>query len=241
VRAPLTFLYAFLTAPLNLLRTMPKLTPTHPPTLLGALFLIHYANRAVLSPLRTPSRTKTGIIVTLAGVFFNIVNGTLIGAYLSSGQAARYLSTAWSNPTFYVGIALWALGFVGNIVHDEILFDIRRDATRKRKEAEAAGKKEGTDSTPQKGEYYGIPHGYLYSLISYPNYFCEWLEWLGFALAASPLPPSLNEFTRASPPWLFFAAEVFVMLPRAYRGHLWYLKKFPDYPKNRKAVIPYIF
>ncbi|MHA1855496.1 MAG: hypothetical protein ACTSWX_09125 [Promethearchaeota archaeon] len=31
------------------------------------------------------------------------------------------------------------------------------------------------------------------------------------------------------------------MVPRAYSHHHWYLEKFPEYPKNRKAIFPYIF
>ena len=72
------------------------------------------------------------------------------------------------------------------------------------------------------GEHYAVPHGLLYRYISYPNYFCEWLEWIGFALAAAPLPSftSLGAvIATVSPPWLFFANEIWLMLPRAYTGH----------------------
>ena len=93
---------------------------------------------------------------------------------------------------------------------------------------------------PKKQEHYAIPHGYLYSLISYPNYFCEWLEWLGFALAAAPVP-SLTSLSTFEAPWVFLLAEVMTMFPRAYRGHQWYHNRFPDYPKERKAVIPFLF
>ena len=84
----------------------------------------------------------------------------------------------------------------------------------------------------------------MYKYISYPNYFCEWMEWLGFALAASPLPSfeSWAAFLATiTPPFLFFLAEVVTMMPRAVRGHQWYHTKFPNYPKERKAVIPFIF
>ena len=125
---------------------------------------------------------------------------------------------------------------MGNLLHDEVLFNIRRRALRRKAEAKEKGEE---DTQP----HYGIPYGYLYRWISYPNYFSEWVEWAGFALAAAPLPTlsqGLTGFMTAAPPWLFFFAEFCVMLPRAYRGHQWYHSKFPDYPKERKAVIPFL-
>ena len=31
------------------------------------------------------------------------------------------------------------------------------------------------------------------------------------------------------------------LAPRAWSHHKWYRKKFPDYPKQRRAVIPFIW
>jgi len=162
-----------------------------------------------------------------------MANGALMGTYLTSPAATAFLAGALSRPTFWAGILLWAVGFAGNILHDEVLLNIRRSAKAKGKRNEnQVGK-----------EHYAIPRGYLYRYISYPNYFCEWLEWLGFALAAAPfpavIPPSAIVQT-IQPPWLFLWSEVLFMIPRAYRGHRWYLDNFPEYPKERKAVVPFI-
>ena len=230
-------------------------------TVLAVCYLLHYANRALLSPLRTPSRSKTHVIVPMAGVFFNVINGSLMGSFLSSPYARIYhQSQARPRYSFYIGMGLWALGLIGNIWHDEILLNIRRKARSKGK---------GKENGAAKGEHYAIPQGGLYSLISYPNYFCEWVEWFGFALAASPFPfelTALNPSTLLaslldpqtyirvietpgqqfapdlSPPWIFLFSEVLLMLPRAYRGHQWYHKTFgASYPQNRKAAIPFLF
>ncbi|KIM82634.1 hypothetical protein PILCRDRAFT_7975, partial [Piloderma croceum F 1598] len=93
--------------------------------------------------------------------------------------------------------------------------------------------------------HYAIPHGYLYKYISYPNYLCEWLEWLGFALAAAPLPYPLNPSSpptiAIAPPWIFFLGEVLLMAPRALKGHRWYKEKFGErYPRERRAVVPFL-
>lgn len=207
---------------------------------LVGLFLIHYTNRGLISPLRTPSRSKSHIIVPILGGVFNIVNGTLLGTYLRSAPTLAFLADAFTRPRFWLGTAIWALGFTGNILHDEILLNIRRDAKAKGK-AKAKSDDDVPDKRPK--EHYGIPYGYLYTLVSYPNYFCEWVEWFGFALAAAPIPSvtSLDALVASiQPPWIFFVSGIFVLLPRAYRGHRWYLKKFPDYPKDRKAVVPYV-
>ncbi|KAJ7028711.1 hypothetical protein C8F04DRAFT_1118437 [Mycena alexandri] len=209
-----------------------------PSSLLVGAYLIHYLNRALASPLRTPSRSKSHIIVPLFAVVFNTFNGSLLGSFLSSPSAPQ--PSAFCAPQ----LLDW---------HDSILLNIRRHAKTKGKAKEAG--------TTSPGEHYAIPHGLLYRYISYPNYFCEWVEWLGFAIAADPRlmyaiargswslptwstlihgPPSAF-LPLLSPAWIFLASEIILMYPRAYRGHLWYLNKFGDnYPKERKIVIPFL-
>ena len=76
---------------------------------------------------------------------------------------------------------------------------------------------------------YKIPRGWLFDFISCPNYFGEILEWLGFAVIAWNLP-ALS----------FFVWTVANLLPRALSNHKWYLENFKDYPKERKALIPFV-
>lgn len=76
---------------------------------------------------------------------------------------------------------------------------------------------------------YKIPKGGLYRWISVPNYFGEIIEWAGLALA-SCTPAALSFL-------LFTIANLF---PRALAHHKWYRKNFDDYPKERKAIIPFI-
>ncbi len=76
---------------------------------------------------------------------------------------------------------------------------------------------------------YKIPKGFLFNYISCPNHFGEIVEWIGFALMT------------LSPAALSFAVWTFANLaPRAIHHHQWYLKTFSDYPKNRKAFIPFV-
>ncbi len=76
---------------------------------------------------------------------------------------------------------------------------------------------------------YKIPQGGFFSFLSCPNLFGEILEWTGFAIMCWSFPAAT------------FALWTFANLaPRAVAHHKWYLKKFEDYPKHRKAVIPFI-
>ena len=76
---------------------------------------------------------------------------------------------------------------------------------------------------------YIIPQGGMYKYISCPNYFGEMIEWLGFSI-----------MTLSFPALIFFIWTFANLFPRALATHNWYHKSFDDYPKNRKAVIPFI-
>ncbi|XP_062866107.1 3-oxo-5-alpha-steroid 4-dehydrogenase 2a [Trichomycterus rosablanca] len=76
---------------------------------------------------------------------------------------------------------------------------------------------------------YKIPKGGMFELVSGANFFGEILEWWGYALATWTLPA----FAFA----LFTACSIG---PRALHHHRYYLKNFDDYPKTRKAVIPFL-
>lgn len=278
IPSPLTFLATLALHPFSRIPFQAPVPSNNfyltPQALLAACFLTHYANRALISPLRSPSRSSSHPMVVLSAFVFNIPNGFMMAAYLSATSTTSYLSDAFSTPRFWLGIAMWLVGFAGNIIHDEILYNLRRKASAKGK-----GKEEDRSPTedpegttkPKQTHHYSIPHDLLYKYISYPNYFCEWVEWLGFALAASPGPswPLLKSLGPAAwtvvaqslikgdlktvggvlgpfadsvnAPWAFLLAEVFLMLPRAMRGHWWYHEKFGEsYPKERKAVIPFL-
>ena len=77
---------------------------------------------------------------------------------------------------------------------------------------------------------YKIPRGGFFRWVSAPNYLGELLEWLGGAIATWSLAGlSFCVYTAAN------------LAPRALTNHRWYLAKFDDYPKKRRALIPFIF
>lgn len=76
---------------------------------------------------------------------------------------------------------------------------------------------------------YKIPEGKLFHYVSCPNLMGEIIEWCGFAILTWSLPGLA-----------FFIWTFCNLVPRAISHHKWYNEKFENYPKNRKAVIPYV-
>ena len=84
------------------------------------------------------------------------------------------------------------------------------------------------EKTRRQGIYF-IPNSFLFNYISCPNYFGEMIEWFGFAIAS-----------RNSSAFLFTISTFANLFPRALSHNKWYREKFKEYPKNIKAIIPYI-
>ena len=76
---------------------------------------------------------------------------------------------------------------------------------------------------------YFVPKGGLFKYISCPNFFGEILEWFGFALM------TFNIGTLS-----FFIWTCCNLIPRALAHHTWYKNKFNRYPKERKAILPFL-
>jgi 3-oxo-5-alpha-steroid 4-dehydrogenase 1 len=79
---------------------------------------------------------------------------------------------------------------------------------------------------PEESGYQVTNLGF-YRWVSCPNYLGEVMIWLGWALATW------------SPAGLAFAVWTMANLaPRARAHHKWYRENFPDYPPERKALLP---
>ncbi|XP_028820437.1 3-oxo-5-alpha-steroid 4-dehydrogenase 1 [Denticeps clupeoides] len=77
---------------------------------------------------------------------------------------------------------------------------------------------------------YRIPAGGVFEYISGANFFGEMIEWAGFALAAHSVHSAA-----------FAVFTVIVLSSRALAHHRWYKEKFEDYPKSRKALVPFLY
>ncbi|ETW48447.1 hypothetical protein PFUGPA_01673 [Plasmodium falciparum Palo Alto/Uganda] len=75
----------------------------------------------------------------------------------------------------------------------------------------------------------GIPHGYGFNHISCANYFYESLIWIIFSLITNTLTGYVFSFVATTQMTIW-----------ALKKHKNYKREFPNYPRNRKAIFPYI-
>ncbi|MEM1414475.1 MAG: 3-oxo-5-alpha-steroid 4-dehydrogenase [Myxococcota bacterium] len=76
---------------------------------------------------------------------------------------------------------------------------------------------------------YAIPHGGAFRWVSCPHYLGELLAWSGLALATW------------CPGGLFvLAVSAANLVPRALAIHRWYRDEMPEYPKERRALVPFV-
>ncbi|KHN94777.1 DUF455 domain protein [Metarhizium album ARSEF 1941] len=226
------------TTVLYLMRTLPPIygiddLPWQNRVLAG-LFVIHYIYRAVIFPLIQPSMSPIHVLVALMAAGFQVLNGISIGAWLAAYGPVT--EDAWvrqcSVAQFCAGIAIFYLGLAANFFHDEELREIRRNERRRRhqKQQQQPAKGAADRARVSVEKHYQIPQAGLFKYMLYAHYFCEWVEWFGFLVAAG---------WGCVPAWTFLVNEVFAMLPRAVKGKRWYLEKFgAEKVGKRWAVVP---
>ena len=185
------------------------------PLLLAGLWTFHYLNRGLLFPLRmrvpAGQRGTFGLSVVASGWVVTSLHGYLHGAFFAGLGA--HLTPAWlSDPRFVGGLAVYAAGFALNAHSDAILRALRRP------EEVARGER-----------VYRIPRGGGFRWVSNPSYLGELVLWGGFALATWSLAGVF-----------IFAISAANLVPRALATHRWYRARFPDYPPERRALVPYL-
>ena len=74
-----------------------------------------------------------------------------------------------------------------------------------------------------------IPNGWGFGFVSCANYFWESLCWITFSLTTQVLGA-----------YLFTAVSFGQMTIWALKKHKRYKEDFPDYPKGRKSIVPFI-
>lgn len=75
-----------------------------------------------------------------------------------------------------------------------------------------------------------IPYGWGFGLVSSANYFWEAMAWIVFCVQAQVLGG-----------YVYLAASVYQMAAWAIKKHKRYKEEFPNYPRNRKAMFPFLF
>lgn len=123
------------------------------------------------------------------------------------------LYTAPCSCVSYIGVAIFALCELGNLSIHLALRDLRPPGTKERRIPVVTSN----------------PFTTLFDYVSCPNYFYEFGSWVGFTVMTATLPAALFTF-----------AGMYQMSIWALGKHRNYKKEFSNYPKQRKAIIPFI-
>jgi hypothetical protein len=138
---------------------------SRPALIMALLFTAHYLNRALVFPFRLRTRGKRmPVVIMLAAVGFNLVNGTMLGWQLAWRGA--YPPSWLTDPRFGLGLGAFVAGLAINWWADRRLIGLRKPG--------------------ESG--YRIPRGGLFELVSCPNHLGEIIEWAGFAVLTWSLP-----------------------------------------------------
>ena len=118
--------------------------------------------------------------------------------------------TAFIAAGFLVGLVVYLCGFALLVNSESIVRNLR-------------------DKNNPGGAEYRIPFGGGFRFVTSPAYLGELIAWSGFALLTWALPGVVILLITAGN-----------LIPRALGTHTWYQEKFPEYPTDRKALIPYV-
>ncbi|XP_063983194.1 very-long-chain enoyl-CoA reductase [Diachasmimorpha longicaudata] len=121
------------------------------------------------------------------------------------------LYTSPSGAASAIGLVIFIICELGNLAIHLALRDLRPPGTTVRKIPQASGN----------------PLTALFNSVSCPNYTYEVGSWIGFTIMTKCLPAAL-----------FTLAGAYQMSIWALGKHRAYKREFPNYPKNRKAIVP---
>ena len=177
-------------------------------------FLVHYIHRTFIFPFVIHSSKNNPLEITLMAFTFCFFNAIMINRsifFLIKDYGDEFLLN------YIFGLAIFLLGIYINI-HSDYSMIKQRNANQ------------------DENNKYIIPRGFMYELISCPNYFGELTEWLGFFILS-------NSFSGL----VFFISTFANLFPRAIQYHQWYKNKFKEEFATdkdliqRKAIVPFLF
>ena len=149
--------------------------------------------------------------IMLMGVIFNTLNALMQGGWIFYLAPEQGYYDGWMcKPYIYIGAAIWLAGFVINLHSDYIIRHLRKPGDKK----------------------HYIPKGGMFRFVSSANYFGEFMEWVGYAIASWSVAGVVFA-------WWTFAN----LAPRAGDLRKRYEEEFgEEFTKlNRKRIIPFIY
>ena len=180
------------------------------PLILFAIFQLHYFQRSFIFPLLMRGNSKMPLGIVLMGMVFNTLNALMQGGWIFYLAPEGYYANWLAKPYLWLGVAVFVAGMAINLHSDYVIRHLRK---------------------PGDKRHY-IPRGGMFRYVSSANYFCELLEWTGFAIAS----------------WSW-AGVVFVwwtfanLAPRSASLYKRYEKEFGEEftSLGRKRIIPFIY
>lgn len=131
------------------------------PLVFFLLFQTHYLQRSFIFPWLIKGKSRMPLLIMFMGIFFNIANAYMQGAWIFVLSPADMYGTSWlATPQFIIGTVIFLAGFVINLHSDYIIRHLRKDGDTRH-------------YFPEKG---------LFHYVTCANYFGELMEWLGFAI-----------------------------------------------------------
>jgi 3-oxo-5-alpha-steroid 4-dehydrogenase 1 len=184
------------------------------PLIFLCMWLIHYGNRGFFFPLSIRAargqKASFSLMVMIVGWAVTSLHGYFHATFFTR---LHVYTTEWlRDPRFWCGLVIYYVSFALNVHSDAVIRNLRSP------EEVAKGIKN-----------YRIPQGGLFRWVTSPSYLTELTAWTGFAICT----------------WSLAGAFVLLisignLVPRAFATQRWYRERFPDYPRQRKALIPYL-
>ena len=186
------------------------------PLVLLAIWLVHYANRGFFFPFSMRvARGEPGTfsaVVLVTGWLVTTLHGYLHATFFTR-LGPSYDASWLVDPRFVVGALVWVTALSLNIRSDATIRHLRTS------QEAASGEK-----------VYRVPVGGLFRYVTSPSYLTELCAWAGFAL-----------FTWSLASVFILVVSAANLVPRAWATHAWYRARFPDYPRERRALIPFVW
>ena len=181
------------------------------PLVLFLVFELHYFQRSFIFPMLMRGNSKMPIGIVAMGALFNTLNAVMQGGWIFYYAPEMGYYDGWmSKPYIYIGVAVFLFGFITNLHSDYVIRHLRK---------------------PGDTKHY-IPKGGMFRYVSSANYFGEFMEWVGFAIAS---------WSWAG---VVFALWTFANLgPRSASLYKRYKREFgEEFTKlGRKRIIPFIW
>ena len=175
------------------------------------LFELHYIQRSFVFPFRMRGNSVMPLSIVVMGVVFNVLNALMQGGWIFYISPDDYYGRDWlTDPRFIAGFLVFIIGMYINIQSDDIIRNLRKDGDTR----------------------HYLPKQGMFRYVTSPNYFGEFVEWVGFAILTWSWAGAV------------FALWTFANLaPRADHIYKMYQSEFGKAldTKKVKRIIPFIY